>query len=121
MAVGAPVEYLSGMIKAVFFDVGGVLLHQDPAIFELLDRDCGWPTGTSRDQWRAYLNIALLDSSVAPSDIGEAVVRIKERLYSSNRVREGMENLVQELQSHYRLAVISNFTSDLDQVLSELG
>ena len=44
-----------------------------------------------------------------------------QRLYSTNSVVPGMERLLQRLRVHYRLAVISNFTSDLDEVLGQLG
>jgi epoxide hydrolase-like predicted phosphatase len=109
------------MIKVIFFDVGNVLLRQDSTVFELYDRESGWPPGTSFNVWKAHLRIAHLSSSVTFDDGGDAVVSIMQRLYSTNRVVPGMERLLQRLRVHYRLAVISNFTSDLDEVLGQLG
>jgi epoxide hydrolase-like predicted phosphatase len=111
------------MIKAVFFDVGGVLLKQDSSVMlELHDREKGWRAGTSAGLWKEYLDVAHVGGELLPGyrRNGE-VERIKRRLYATNRMVSGMEALVRELGEVCRLAVISNFTADLNQVLDQLG
>jgi hypothetical protein len=76
------------MIRAVFIDVGGVLLKQDFLTFERYDREKGWPSGISAGLWKDYLQIAHVGGELLPGyrcSSGE-IVQIKQRLYATNRV-----------------------------------
>jgi HAD superfamily hydrolase (TIGR01509 family) len=109
-------------MKAVFIDVGGVLLKQDSLTFEHYDREMAWPPGRSIHLWKEYLEMAHVGGELVPGYRCDVEVgRIKQRLYATNRVVSGMEEIVRELRAMCRLAVISNFSADLDQVLDELG
>lgn len=111
------------MIKAVFLDVGGVLLKQDSSvIFELHDREMEWKRGSSAGLWKQYLDAAHVGGELLPGYRCDSdVERIKQSLYATNRVVAGMRELVREVREICRLAVLSNFTADLNQVLEQLG
>jgi epoxide hydrolase-like predicted phosphatase len=111
------------MIKAVFLDVGGVLLKQDAsAIFEFHDREMEWADGSSAGIWKEYLDAAHIGGELLPGYRRNSDVEcIKQRLYATNRIVSGMGELVRELREVCRLAVLSNFTADLNQVLEQLG
>jgi putative hydrolase of the HAD superfamily len=70
--------------------------------------------------WKAHLRVAHVDArSLSEGD--SRIADIKRRLYATNRVVPGVERIIQELRSRCRVAVISNFTIDLNEVLDQLG
>jgi HAD superfamily hydrolase (TIGR01509 family) len=108
------------MIKAVFFDVGGVLLAQDSTVLATNDREHGWVRGTSAEIWKAHLRVAHVGAPPFLSEGDGRVAEIKRRLYATNRVVPGVEEIIQGIKSRCRVAVISNFTADLKEVLDQL-
>jgi HAD superfamily hydrolase (TIGR01509 family) len=109
------------MIRVVFFDVGGVLLEQDSTAFTENDREHCWAQGTSAEMWKAHLRVAHVDPRRSVSEGDSRIAGIRQRLYATNRVVPGVERVLQELQSRCRVAVIWNFTLDLNEVLDQLG
>lgn len=108
------------MIRAVFFDVGDVLLAQDSTVLAANDREHGWVRGTSAEIWKAHLRVAHLGAQPSPSEDDGRIAQIRRRLYATNRVVSGVEGIIRGLKSRCRVAVISNFTTDLKEVLDQM-
>ncbi len=78
--------------------------------------------GSSAGLWKEYLDAAHIGGELLPGYRSDSdVERIKQRLYATNRVVADMRELVRDLREICRLAVLSNFTADLNQVLEQLG
>jgi putative hydrolase of the HAD superfamily len=121
------------LIKAVIFDFGRVISAQKPAtLFRTYEHDLGIPAGTINElmfdnqAWKdALIGRKTLDSyweSIGP-ELGlktkKEIDSFRRRYYSDEAINRGVLELIQRLQTHFKLGVLSNFPPGLTDWLSE--
>jgi putative hydrolase of the HAD superfamily len=124
-----------GLIRGLIFDVGGVLIVQDPKEYALLDREYGLRDNTL---WFALYRIPewneiqtgrgsaeAYDAAVLAylaregcSDPAGMVERIRTQ---ATRLHEQVIDLIRSLRDTYRIGLLSNATARLEEMLAELG
>lgn len=120
------------MIKAVIFDVGGVLVRTvDPAPRQILEERLGLAPGqaeyivfnsemgqaaqlgeiTSADLWHWVQTHLGLDEA--------GLRRFQRAFFAGDRLDTGLMALIRGLRPRYQTAIISNYKDDLNRFLSE--
>jgi putative hydrolase of the HAD superfamily len=123
------------MVKAIIFDFGRVVSAQKPpSLFRHYEEDLGLLPGTinpimfgSRDWGEVLLGRKTIEEfwyAVGPElglDTAEEIDVFRQRYRADEAVNESVLNLIRRLHGHYKLALLSNSPTGLEQWLEDWG
>jgi putative hydrolase of the HAD superfamily len=123
------------MVKAIIFDFGRVVSAQKPpSLFRHYEEDLGLLPGTinpimfgSRDWGEVLLGRKTIEEfwyAVGPElglDTAEEIDVFRQRYRADEAVNESVLNLIHRLHGHYKLALLSNSPTGLEQWLEDWG